>query len=258
MKRFAIIACCLLAACTDREESLLVRTVESELQRCPTAADLDGQQGRLKWNYTTGLELKAFLDCSDEKGLQHTLAYVEDWYDAIIDSTGVVEIVSDNELNTQQKVAAIKMMYDKYNPKSNYVDNTGGYGKGAIDLATEKNISLNGVNFAQKPFAEEYPNLRVEAFLELARDIKRGFWVPNDVKDELLVFQSYIDNKGRIALIDKQDIKKALGRSPDRADAIALANYARNHGGATVGQGYSAQQAQSVGDRYLQFFLANN
>ena len=90
MKRFAIIACCLLAACTDREESLLVRTVESELQRCPTAADLDGQQGRLKWNYTTGLELKAFLDCSDEKGLQHTLAYVEDWYDAIIDSTGAI------------------------------------------------------------------------------------------------------------------------------------------------------------------------
>ena len=177
---------------------------------------------------------------------------------AIIDSTGVVEIVSDNELNTQQKVAAIKMMYDKYNPKSNYVDNTGGYGKGAIDLATEKNISLNGVNFAQKPFAEEYPNLRVEAFLELARDIKRGFWVPNDVKDELLVFQSYIDTKGRIALIDKQDIKKALGHSPDKSDAIALANYARNHGGATVGQGYSAQQAQSVGDKYLQFFLANN
>ena len=90
MKRFAIIACCLLAACTDREESLLVRTVESELQRCPTAADLDGQQGRLKWNYTTGLELKAFLDCSDEKGLQHTLAYVEDWYDALIDSTGAI------------------------------------------------------------------------------------------------------------------------------------------------------------------------
>ena len=90
MKRLAIIACCLLAACSPREESLLVRTVQSELQRCPTAAELDGLQGRLKWNYTTGLELKAFLDCSDEKGLQHTLAYVEDWYDAIIDSTGAI------------------------------------------------------------------------------------------------------------------------------------------------------------------------
>ncbi len=90
MKRFAIIACCLLAACTDREESLLVRTVESELQRCPTAADLDGQQGRLKWNYTTGLELKAFLDCSYMDELLPVREYVRDWYEAIIDSTGAI------------------------------------------------------------------------------------------------------------------------------------------------------------------------
>ena len=175
---------------------------------------------------------------------------------AIVDNTGVVELVSDNELNTQQKVAAIKMMYDKYEPKSNYGDNTGGYGRGSIDLALEKNIHINGVNFTNKAFSEEYPNLRVEAFMELARDIKRGFWVPDDVKDELLAFQSFIDTKGRIALIDKGLIKKALGHSPDKSDAIALANYARNHGGATVGAGYSAKQAQEVGDRYLQYFMA--
>jgi hypothetical protein len=173
---------------------------------------------------------------------------------AIVDSTGVVEIVSDNELNTQQKVAAIKLMYDKYLPKSNYADNTGGFGKGAIDLAVEKNITLNGVNFQQKPFSAEYPNLRVEAFLELARDIKRGFWVPNDVKDELLVFQSFIDNKGRIALIDKALIKKALGHSPDKSDAIALANYARNHGGSNPDSGYTAKQAADVADKYLRMF----
>ena len=90
MKRLAIIACCLLAACTDREESLLVRTVESELQRCPTAAELDGLQGRLKWNYTTGLELKAFLDCSYMDELLPVREYVRDWYEAIIDSTGAI------------------------------------------------------------------------------------------------------------------------------------------------------------------------
>ena len=157
-------------------------------------------------------------------------------------------------MNTQQKVAAIKLMYDKYLPKSNYADNTGGYGRGAIDLAVEKNITLNGVNFQQKPFSAEYPNLRVEAFLELARDIKRGFWVPNDVKDELLMFQSFIDTKGRIALIDKALIKKALGHSPDKSDAIALANYARNHGGSTPDSGYSAKQAADVADKYLRMF----
>jgi unsaturated rhamnogalacturonyl hydrolase len=90
MKRLAIIACCLLAACSPREESLLVRTVQSELQRCPTAAELDGLQGRLKWNYTTGLELKAFLDCSYMDELLPVREYVRDWYEAIIDSTGAI------------------------------------------------------------------------------------------------------------------------------------------------------------------------
>lgn len=90
MKRLAIIACCLLAACSPREESLLVRTVQSELQRCPTAAELDGLQGRLKWNYTTGLELKAFLDCSYMDEFLPVLEYVRDWYEAIIDSTGAI------------------------------------------------------------------------------------------------------------------------------------------------------------------------
>ena len=90
MKRFVLIACCLLAACTAREESLAVLTVKSEMQRCPTGADLDGLQGKLKWNYTTGLELKAFLDCHDLEGAGAALGYVRDWYDAIIDSTGSI------------------------------------------------------------------------------------------------------------------------------------------------------------------------
>ena len=105
---------------------------------------------------------------------------------------------------------------------------------------------------------ELYPNLRTEAYAELARDIRNGFYIPEDVRAELLAQQVTIDNRGRIALVPKELVKKQLGRSPDRADAIALANYARNHGGATVGQGYSAQGAKEVGDRYLSLFSAYN
>ena len=61
------------------------RMVESEMRRCPTAAELDGMAGRLKWNYTTGLELLSFLDASDE-----SLEYVDSWYDAIIREDGSV------------------------------------------------------------------------------------------------------------------------------------------------------------------------
>jgi phage terminase large subunit-like protein len=178
---------------------------------------------------------------------------------AVVDETGVLEVIEDSGLNTQQKVSAIHLMWSKYSPSSAYGDNTGGFGQGAIDLSEEKGMLLHRANFSAKPFNEDlYPNLRTEAYAELARDIRNGFFIPEDIRSELLAQQVTIDNRGRIALVPKELVKKALGRSPDRADAIALANYARNHGGATVGQGYSAQQAQAVGDRYLQFFLANN
>ena len=85
MKRFLLIvaALCLLVSC--RQEPLSRRMMESEMGRCPTAAELDGMGGKLKWNYTTGLELLSFLDASDE-----SLEYVDSWYDAIIREDGSV------------------------------------------------------------------------------------------------------------------------------------------------------------------------
>ena len=35
--------------------------VRAEMTRCPDGTYLDGMEGRLKWNYTTGLELMSFL-----------------------------------------------------------------------------------------------------------------------------------------------------------------------------------------------------
>ena len=73
-----------LAACTAKAP-LSVQVVRSEMARCPEASYIDGLEGKLKWNYTTGLELKAILDASPE-----ALEYVDAWYDAIIDSAGVI------------------------------------------------------------------------------------------------------------------------------------------------------------------------
>ena len=56
---------CVLTSC---EEPLSQKMLESEMRRCPAAADLDGQAGRLKWNYTTGLELLSFLDAAGNLG----------------------------------------------------------------------------------------------------------------------------------------------------------------------------------------------
>ena len=89
MKRFALIALAALTACTAKAP-LSLRVVQSEMARCPEASYIDGQEGNLKWNYTTGLELKAFLDVYETYGGDGILRYVDTWYDSIIDSTGTI------------------------------------------------------------------------------------------------------------------------------------------------------------------------
>ena len=91
-----ILIAALTAACTAKAP-LSLQVVRSEMQRCPEATYIDGQEGNLKWNYTTGLELKAMLDvyeispcASLSRNDTDILSYVDSWYDAIIDSTGTI------------------------------------------------------------------------------------------------------------------------------------------------------------------------
>lgn len=73
---------CCLASCN--QEPLSLQMARSEMKRCPTAAELDARGGELRWNYTTGLELKALLDAGAP------LEYVDAWYDAIIAEDGSI------------------------------------------------------------------------------------------------------------------------------------------------------------------------
>ena len=85
VKRLVILALALAAGCTAKAP-LSVEVVRSEISRNPEASYIDGQEGKLKWNYTTGLELKAMLDAAPVEALP----YVDAWYNSIIDSTGTI------------------------------------------------------------------------------------------------------------------------------------------------------------------------
>ena len=90
MRRFALILTLVLTACNAARTPFSLQVVSSEMARCPEGSYLDGQAGNLKWNYTTGLELKAFLDVYDTYGGEQILQYVDGWYDAVIDSAGTI------------------------------------------------------------------------------------------------------------------------------------------------------------------------
>ena len=82
----------MLAACSPRIP-LYQAVVESEMARNPEATYIDGQNGKIKWNYTTGLELLSFLDvAARQKDILHAkiLDYVDAWYDAAIDNDGTI------------------------------------------------------------------------------------------------------------------------------------------------------------------------
>ncbi|MDE5637572.1 MAG: glycoside hydrolase family 88 protein [Alistipes sp.] len=72
-------------------EPLSVRMVRSEMQRHPSPATLDGiPEGKIKWNYTTGLELLSMLDVADVYGCDDVYEYVVKYYDSIVRPDGSV------------------------------------------------------------------------------------------------------------------------------------------------------------------------
>ena len=95
MKRtllFAASALLLLAASCSGRRSLLdggkplaVRMVESEIARHPSPATLDGiASGKIKWNYTSGLELLSMIDAGEAYGRPDFYDYALRYYDSIV------------------------------------------------------------------------------------------------------------------------------------------------------------------------------
>jgi hypothetical protein len=78
---------------------------------------------------------------------------------------------------------------------------------------------------------DKYLNLRAEAYWTLRTLLEQGqIAIPRDEKlwDELTSIQWKPNSAGRIQLEPKDAFRKRLGRSPDRADAVAMAFHAWN------------------------------
>ena len=90
MKRLSIVLALLVTVSAFAQEPYSVRMIRSEMQRNPDATYLDGRNGVRKWNYTTGLELKSFMDAADRYDLPEVVAYVKEWADTMATEKGKV------------------------------------------------------------------------------------------------------------------------------------------------------------------------
>ena len=190
-------ACLALAAivsCGKQSEPLSEQMVHSQMSRCGDATYLDYTDGRLKWNYTPGLELRSYLDVYEAYGDQAIYDFVYKWYDGIVNEDGTIQGYSVDKYSTDLICPGKSLFY--------FYDKTGNekYRK-AIELVKSQidgqprtkagafwhkqvypnQVWLDGVYMAE-PFYVEYASryMEGEERLEAYRDIVNEFVVAHD------------------------------------------------------------------------------
>ena len=103
----------------------------------------------------------------------------------------------------------------------------GGVGGGVYDILKDRGFGeiVRGVNFGARAIDDErYANRRAEMWDAVREWLAGKVQLPKDDKllDDLCSVNKKYDQKGRLQLESKDDVKKRLGRSPDKADALAL------------------------------------
>jgi phage terminase large subunit len=103
-----------------------------------------------------------------------------------------------------------------------------GNGSGVVDvLSRSEELEVRGVNVAETATAEGYHRMRDQLWFAIAAWLREGGALEDDARllSELVAPTYGFDAQGRAQVETKDDIKQRLGRSPDRADALALAIY---------------------------------
>lgn len=104
-----------------------------------------------------------------------------------------------------------------------FLDATGGFAAGTIDILRAQGLSPFDIQFHAPALDPRYANRRAEMFFALAEWVHRGAALPNspELVAELTAPEYSFNTRGQFLLEPKDHIKARLGRSPDRADALA-------------------------------------
>lgn len=133
------------------------------------------------------------------------------------------EMVSSDQFGPQVMAKALEIR-DAWGVNRMYVDNTGGYGGSVIDfLRTDATVDVIPVTYqAAASNPKQYSNKRTEMWVKMRDWVRDGGALPRCemLKAELLAPKLFLKGT-QFHLEKKEDIKKRIGRSPDRADALA-------------------------------------
>jgi hypothetical protein len=145
----------------------------------------------------------------------------------------LVEIIARSALNVVQVSELVRDVARRHRVageiKPQIKVDTIGLGAGVADvLRKDDELDVRDVVFSEVASRDDmYMNVRAEAWFGMTDWMKTGKIPENDDKlhMDMLGPKYKFDHKGRRQLERKEDVKKRLGRSPDRADAVALMTY---------------------------------
>lgn len=99
-----LLAIPLFAFCTSnkqketKSEPYYVRIAESEMQRYPESWMVDFSE-KIKWNYTHGLEMQAFIEVAEKTGDEKYFNYAENYADTMVNEDGSIKTYTLNRYN---------------------------------------------------------------------------------------------------------------------------------------------------------------
>jgi phage terminase large subunit len=146
------------------------------------------------------------------------------------------ELVTWNKLGTVETAGRVVVEMERYGvsraaPPDGYtltVDEVG-LGGGTVDVLREMQLEVRAYNGGRTPAARQdldrFRNCRARDFWNLRRRLERGtIALPPDDKlaDELCSMRWRPGVDGKIEIEAKDELRSRLGRSPDRADAVAM------------------------------------
>lgn len=145
----------------------------------------------------------------------------------------VIGLTIIDNIDTMGLVGKVTRLMDTDEPEVLAVDVVG-IGSGVYDRMEELGYAVHAVNVGESPTdpdaKEKFFNLRAEVHWGL-RDLfkpdkgKSMISIPQDpgLITELTELRYKYSSEKKIRIEDKDDMKKRIGRSPDRADALSLA-----------------------------------
>lgn len=104
-----------------------------------------------------------------------------------------------------------------------------GVGSGVLDRLRELGLRVSGFNASARPSrrnAHQFANARAQAYWNLRRLMEEGkIAIPpdDDLTEELISVRWKVNSAGRVQIEPKEDLRSRLRRSPDKADAMAMA-----------------------------------